>query len=110
MKKLSSLLIGAALVFSTAAVAQYDTMSAGKQFKEGVKTTGKAIGKGGKKVGHKTAEITKKVISEVKDQTYKDKTGPDGQTIYIDKHSKYYYIDDKGGKQYVAKSQLKDKG
>jgi hypothetical protein len=109
MKKITSLLIASALVFCTAATAQDDTLSAGKQFKKGMKTTGKAIGKGAKSVGHKTAEITKKGISEVKDKTYSDKTGPDGQTIYIDKHSKYYYIDKKGGKRYVTEAQLKDK-
>ena len=109
MKKVTALLVATTFILSSAAYAQHDTTSAGKQFKEGMKTTGKAIGKGAKKVGNKTAEITKKGISEVKDKTYTDKTGPDGQTIYIDKHSKYYWIDKKGGKQYIAQSELKDK-
>lgn len=55
-------------------------------------------------VGDKTAEIAKVV-----DQTYKDKVGPKGQTIYIDNRSKYYYINTEGKKIYVKKSQLKDK-
>jgi len=74
-----------------------------------VKKAGKAVEKGAKKVGNKTAEVASKGKSEVTDSKYKDKVGPDGQTIYIDNHSKYYWVDDKGHKQYVAKAALKDK-
>jgi hypothetical protein len=62
-----------------------------------------------KKVGNKSAELGSKAKSKVVDKTYADKVGPDGQTVYIDKHSKYYWIDDKGHKKYVSKSQLKNK-
>jgi hypothetical protein len=31
------------------------------------------------------------------------------KTIYIDKHSKYYWVDKKGHKVYVSKDELKDK-
>jgi hypothetical protein len=62
-----------------------------------------------KKVGNKTAEIASSGKSAVVDEKYKDKMGPDGQTIYIDHSSKYYYVDDKGKKVYVPKSSLKDK-
>ena len=62
-----------------------------------------------KKVGNKTAEIASKGKSAVVDEVYRDKLGPAGQTIYIDHSSKYYYVDKKGKKVYVAKSELKDK-
>ena len=63
-----------------------------------------------KKVGNKTAELTVKGKSAVVDQVYKDKVGPAGQSpIYIDHSSKYYFVDEKGKKVYVAKSSLKDK-
>ena len=62
-----------------------------------------------KKVGNKTAEIASKGKSVIVDEVYKDKVGPDGQTIYIDHSSKYYYVDKKGKKVYVAKAELKDK-
>lgn len=61
------------------------------------------------KVGNKTAEIASSGKSAVVDEKYKGKVGPDGQTIYIDHSSKYYYVDEKGKKVYVPKSSLKDK-
>lgn len=81
----------------------------------GIANTGNAqdvkqdIKKGAKKVGNKTAEVSSKAKSKVVDKTYADKVGPDGQTIYIDKHSKYYWVNEKGNKIYVKKIQLKDK-
>ena len=63
-----------------------------------------------KKTGNKTAELASKGKSAVVDEVYKDKVGPDGQSpIYIDHSSKYYYVDKKGKKVYVAKASLKDK-
>ena len=63
-----------------------------------------------KKVGNKTAEVASKGKSAVVDEVYKDKIGPAGQSpIYIDHDSKYYYVDKKGKKVYVAKSSLKNK-
>ncbi|MDP9041440.1 MAG: hypothetical protein M3N30_05625 [Bacteroidota bacterium] len=62
-----------------------------------------------KKVEHKTAKVASKSKSAVVDEIYKDKVGPDGQTIYIDHSSKYYYVDDRGKKVYVTKISLKNK-
>lgn len=93
MKKLAVIFLCLGLISFSAANAQV---------KEEVK-------KDAKKVGHKTAEVASKTKAAVVDKRYRDKEGPDGQTIYIDKHSKYYWIDDKGKKQYIAKSALKDK-
>ena len=69
----------------------------------------KSVKKTAQKVGNKTAEIAVKGKAAVVDKVYKDKVGPDGQTIYIDRHSKYYWVDGKGHNVYVAKSKLKDK-
>lgn len=71
--------------------------------------TEKGVKKVAKDVGHKTAEVASKGKSEVTDSKYKDKVGPDNQKIYIDNHSKYYWVDDKGKKHYVKESELKDK-
>jgi hypothetical protein len=38
-----------------------------------------------------------------------ERPGPNGETIYINDKSKYYYIDKKGHRQFVDESQLKDK-
>ncbi len=62
-----------------------------------------------KKIGNKTAEIASKGKSDLVDVIYKDKVGAQGQTIYIDHSSKYYYVDKKGKKVYVAKSTLMNK-
>jgi hypothetical protein len=69
----------------------------------------KKIKKTAKTVGNKTAEVAVKGASTLVDKTYKDKVGPDGQTIYIDNKSRYYYVDGRGAKIYVSKSQLKAK-
>lgn len=63
----------------------------------------------GKKVGNKTAEIASKGASKIVDKTYQDKVGPNGQTIFIDKHSKYYYVDEKGKHIYVTEKEMKAK-
>ena len=60
------------------------------------------------KVGRKTSEIAAKGASAIIDKKYEGKCGPGGQTIYIDKHSKYYYVNSKGHHAYLAKGQLKN--
>jgi len=60
-------------------------------------------------VANKTSEIAAKGAAKITDKTYKDKVGPNGQTIYIDNQSKYYYINKKGHKVFVTKAQLKNK-
>lgn len=62
-----------------------------------------------KKVGNKTASIAVKGASKVTDKTYKGKVGPGGQTVYIDKHDKKYYVDEKGKKVYLKPSEIHDK-
>jgi hypothetical protein len=74
-----------------------------------VKKTGKAIKKGAKKVGNKTAEVASKGKAAITDEKSKDKVGPAGQTIYIDNHAKYYWVDKKGHRHYVTEAELKDK-
>ena len=74
-----------------------------------VKKTTHSVKKGAKAVGNKTAEVASKGKAVVTDQVYKDKVGPDGQTIYMDNHSKYYWIDKKGHRNYVTEAELKEK-
>jgi hypothetical protein len=70
---------------------------------------GHKIDKTATKVGHKTAELGAKGAAAVVDKKYAGKMGPDGQTIYINKHSHYYYIDKKGKRIYLKKSELMNK-
>ena len=67
------------------------------------------VKKDAKQVGHKTAELASKGKARVTDQLYKDKVGPNGETIYINNHDRYYWIDKRGHKRYVTEAELKDK-
>jgi hypothetical protein len=69
-----------------------------------VNTVKHTVKKDAAKVGNTAAEAGPKAKAKIT-----DKKGPDGQTIYIDKHSKYYRVDDKDHKQYITKVKVKDK-
>ena len=102
MKKITSVLAVLFMLSLPVAIHAQDSTSA-------VKKTGKAIKKGAKKVGNKTAEVASKSKAAVTDEKHKDKVGPNGQTIYIDNHSKYYWVDNKGRRHYVTEAELKPK-
>jgi hypothetical protein len=72
-------------------------------------TVGHKISKTATKVGHKTSEIAATGASDVVDKKYEGKCGPGGQTVFINKHSHYYYINKSGHRVYLKKSQLMDK-
>jgi len=76
---------------------------------QAVKKTTHAVEKGAKKAGNETAEVASKGKATVTDKVYKDKVGPKGQKIYIDDHSRYYWIDEKGHRNYVTEAELKSK-
>jgi hypothetical protein len=99
MKKIIVLLSVAFLGFSASVVAQDSK----------VKQAGHEVKKGAKKVGNKTAEIASKGKSRVTDKVYKGKMAAGGQTIYINDHSQYYWVDRKGHRHYVTEAELKDK-
>ena len=72
-------------------------------------TLGHKIGKTATKVGHKTSQVAATGASDVVDKRYEGKCGPGGQTVFINKHSHYYYINKNGHRVYLKKSQLMDK-
>ena len=74
-----------------------------------VKKTGHAVKTGAKAVGNKTAEVASKGKSRVTDKRYEDKVGPNGETIYIDDHSRYYWIDKKGHRHFITEGHLRAK-
>ncbi|TMI82770.1 MAG: hypothetical protein E6H10_09020 [Bacteroidetes bacterium] len=76
---------------------------------QAVEKTEHAVKKSAKAVGNKTAEVASKGKSRVTDKVYKDKMGPNGQTIYIDDHSRYYWVDKKGHRHYESEASLKTK-
>jgi hypothetical protein len=112
MKKIVAIAMVMLLLGFASANAQETESAVKKEIKKGeqnVKKAGKEIKKDTKKAANKTAEVASKGKSKVVDKTYKDKVGPNGETIYIDKYSKYYWVDEKGHKKYVDVSELKDK-
>ncbi len=74
-----------------------------------VQKAGDDVKVGADKTADKTAEIASKGKAGVVDKIYRDKEGPKGETIYIDKHSKYYMIDGKGHKVYMTRSKLRNR-
>jgi hypothetical protein len=62
-----------------------------------------------KAVGHKTSEVAAKGDAAVTDKRYKNKVGPHGETIYINKYSHYFYVNKLGHRVYLKKSELRDK-
>jgi len=96
MKKIFSIcLVTLCLGFSSAALAQDQDTS--------------KVKKAAKKTANKTAEVASKSKAKITDQKHKDKVGPNGETIYIDNHSKYYWVDKKGHRHYVTEAELKPK-
>ena len=73
------------------------------------KTVTTTVKESATKVGNKTAELASKGKNAITDKIYKDKEGPNGETIYINKHSKYYWIDKKGHKVPISKNKLQSK-
>ena len=101
VKAVAIALCTAVIGFATPSIAQnHDTLKVNPD---------PAIKRTAKKVGNKTAELAVKGASKVADKTYASKVGPSGQTIYIDKNSKYYYVNKKGAKVYVSKARLRNK-
>jgi hypothetical protein len=62
----------------------------------------------GDNAGNEVSEAAGKVKAAVVDQKFDGKVGPDGQTIYIDNKSRYYYINESGDKVFVNAVQLKN--
>ena len=74
-----------------------------------VKKAAKGVKTGAKAVGNKTAELATKGKAKVTDKESAEWVGPEGQKIYVDDGSKYYWINEKGGRVFVTKDQLKAK-
>jgi hypothetical protein len=62
-----------------------------------------------KKVGHKTSEIAANGESRIVDKKFEGKVAPGNHNVYIDKNSKYYYVNKKGHRVYITEAQMKDK-
>ncbi len=86
-----------------------DAKATGHFIKKSAKATGHAVKSGASAVGKKTSEVASKGHSEVVDKTYDGKSGPNGEKVFINDKSEYYWVDKKGHRHYVQESELKDK-
>jgi hypothetical protein len=113
MKNVIKVALLAAGLFVAADTQAQVVKKTGNAISKGAKAVGntaedgaKAVGKGAKKGARKTAEVASKGKSAVVDKKYDSKVGPAGQTIYIDKNSAYYYVNNKGRHVYVREANL----
>jgi hypothetical protein len=78
--------------------------------KKGAKTAWKGTKKGAKAVGNKTAELATEGKAKVTDKEVVGYTAPNGRKVYVDDGDKYYWVNKKGGREWISKDQLKKKG
>lgn len=105
MKKIIGVSIVALLVGLSSVNAQ-DTTKKDTTSQNTTKKVTTKVKEGAVNAGNKTAELASKGKNAITDKIYKDREGPNGETIYINKHSKYYWIDKKGHKVPISKSEL----
>lgn len=58
---------------------------------------------------NKVTEAAANTAAAIADEIVKDKIAPAGQTIYLDKQQRYYYINHEGKKVFLEENQLKNK-
>jgi len=111
MKNLFKISLAAVALFvTTQTKAQTkDDDNLGHKIGKTAKTVGHATAKEATKVGDKTAELASKGASAVVDKKYDNKRAPGGEDVYIDKHSRFYYVNKTGHHVFLKKSQLRDK-
>ncbi|HEX3386124.1 MAG TPA: hypothetical protein VHS53_13085 [Mucilaginibacter sp.] len=73
-----------------------------------IKSDTTKVGRTTRKVEHQVSNTAANADSRVVDRKYHEKRGPHGETVYITRHDRYYYINKKGHRVYVTKSQLRD--
>jgi hypothetical protein len=113
MKNVIKVALLAAGLFVAADTQAQVVQKTGKAISKGAKAVGntaedgaKAVSKGAKKGARKTAEVASKGKSAVVDKKYDGYVAPNGETVYIDKNSAYYYVNSKGRHVYVKKAAL----
>ena len=109
MKKVFGIAMILFLGLSAPSFAQSKTEKAEDGVKKGASKAWKGTKKGAKKVGNETAELATKGKAKLTDKKSDQWIGPEGQTIYVDDGSKYYWINGKGKRIYVSQAALRAK-
>lgn len=81
----------------------------GHGVKKGAKKAWHGTKKGAKAVGNKTAELATEGKAKVTDKEAEGYLAPNGRKVYVDDGDKYYWINKKGGREWITKDQLKKK-
>jgi hypothetical protein len=66
------------------------------------------VKKESRKASNRNTDLVSKTTTRLGNQLT-EMVGPNGEAIYIDRHAKYYWIDEKGTRHYVTKDKLKEK-
>lgn len=108
---LKAALFAAGMFVISGAIAQttQKDSSLGHKIGKTAKKVGSATAKTAKQVGHKTSEIAAKGDAAVVDKKYDGKVAPNGEAVYINDKAQYYYINKKGHRVYLKKSELVNK-
>lgn len=80
----------------------------GHGIKKGAKKAWHGTKKGAKAVGNKTAELATEGKAKVTDKEVEGYSAPNGRKVYMD-NDKYYWINKKGGREWITKDQMKKK-
>lgn len=81
----------------------------GDDLEEGAEKTESDLERAAEATGDAIAETAAKGAAEITDKRHDTKVGPDGQTIYVENETRYYYVNDQGKRVFVSEWQLKDK-
>jgi hypothetical protein len=107
MKKIFVIVMIAFLGLSAPSFAQSKVDKAAHGVKKGSTKAWHATKKGAKKVGNETAELATTGKAKITDKKSSQWVGPQGQTIYVDDGSKYYWINGNGKRIYVSQAALR---
>jgi hypothetical protein len=64
-------------------------------------TVGQEVKQAGKATGKKVGEVGAKGAAKVKDKSLKNVKGPNGETVYIDKYQRKYYVNKNAKRIYI---------
>lgn len=108
MKKIFGAVMFAASLFalSTAHAQTAKDSTLGHKISKTAKKVGNATATTAKKVGHKTSELAAKGDAAVIDKKIDGKVAPNGESVYINNKAQYYYVNKKGHRVYLKKSEL----
>jgi hypothetical protein len=105
----TALFAASLFVASTSLAQTHKDSTLSHKISKGAKKGWKATERTASKVGNKTAEIASKGASAVADKRFEGKVAPNGEAVYIDKNSAYYYVNSKGRHIYIKKTELVEK-